>query len=83
VVPSLDVHPLPAMLDAGVPCSLNADDPLLFCPTLLEEYELCRDQFGFDDARLADLARTSFEFSGAPEAVKQFGVEGVDGWLSG
>ena len=43
VVPSLEEHPLPQLLDAGVRLSINADDPLLFGPGLLEEYELCRD----------------------------------------
>lgn len=42
VFESLDSHPLPALLDAGVRCSINADDPLLFGPGLLEEYGLGR-----------------------------------------
>jgi len=43
---SYAVHPLPALLDAGVRCSVNADDPLMSGSTLLEEYELCRREFG-------------------------------------
>ncbi len=82
VVPSLDVHPLPALLDAGVPCSLNADDPLLFGPNVLEEYELARRQFGFDDERLAAIARASIVHSGAPDDVKQSALAGIDAWLA-
>ncbi len=82
VVPSLDVHPLPALLDAGVPCSLNADDPLLFGPNVLEEYELARRQFGFDDELLAAIARASIVHSGAPDDVKQSALAGVDAWLA-
>jgi len=83
VVPSLDAHPLPALLAAGVRCSVNADDPLLFGPGLLEEYELCRDQFGFDDVTLAGIAATSIEASGASPEQKAAGLAGVEAWRSG
>ena len=49
-----------ALLEAGVRCSLNADDPLLFGPGLLEEYELCRRTLGLTDGQLATIARASF-----------------------
>ena len=77
----LDGHPLPALLDAGVRCSLNADDPLLFGPGLLEEYEIVRDAFGFNDERLAWIARCSVEASGAPDTVKKDALAGIDAWL--
>jgi len=82
VFPSLDEHPLGALLDAGVRCSLNADDPLLFGPNLLEEYELCRNQFGFDDERMALIARHSIEASGAPDTIKREGLTGIERWLA-
>jgi adenosine deaminase len=82
VFPSLAEHSLPALLDAGVRCSLNADYPLLFGPNLLEEYQLCRDEFGFDDARMAWIARCSIEASGAPAALKQDALAGIDRWLA-
>jgi adenosine deaminase len=53
VVSALDVHPLPQLLEAGVPCSINADDPLLFGVGLLDEYVVCRARRGLDDAVLA------------------------------
>jgi len=83
VFPSLEAHSLPVLLDAGVRCSINGDDPLLFGPGLLEEYELCRSAFGFDDRRLAYLARCSVESSGAPAALKHRATAAVDTWLSG
>ena len=74
VAPSLAAHPLPALIDAGVRCSVNADDPLLFGPGLLEEYGLCRIELGLDDARLAHIARCSIEASGAPADFKSAAV---------
>ena len=82
VYPSLAEHPLSALLDAGVPCSINADDPLLFGPHLLEEYQLCRDQFGFDDERMAHVARCSIDHSGAPTDLKKRAEAGIDAWLA-
>ncbi len=68
VVPDLEYHPLPALLAAGVTCSINADDPLQFGPNVLEEYELCRERLGLDDAALAGCARASITASGAPRS---------------
>jgi aminodeoxyfutalosine deaminase len=56
-VPSLDRHPLPALLAAGVPVTLATDDPGMFHTDLNGEYLLCHEQFGMGPAELADLAR--------------------------
>jgi adenosine deaminase len=82
VVPSIEVHPLPQLLEAGVRCSLNADDPLLFGPGLLEEYQICRDRLGLSDAVLATIARSSIEASGASVAQKAAGVAAIEAWLA-
>lgn len=82
VFPSLAEHPLGALLDAGVPCSVNADDPLLFGPGLLDEYELCRKEFGFDDERMATIARASIAHSGASPELKASALAGIDAWLA-
>jgi aminodeoxyfutalosine deaminase len=39
IVDSLADHPLPAMLAAGVPCSINTDDPAMFDTDLGREHE--------------------------------------------
>ena len=38
-VPSLEEHPLPRLLDAGVLCSVSTDDPAMFDTDLAREYE--------------------------------------------
>jgi len=82
VYPSLAEHPLPRLLDAGVRCSLNADDPLLFGPNLLEEYELARGELGLDDTAIAAMARASIDASGAPGALKASARAAIDDWLA-
>jgi len=81
VVDDLADHPLSALLEAGVPCSLNADDPLLFGPGLLEEYQLCRDTLELGDEQLAQIARASLQCSGAPASVIEAGLAGIERWL--
>jgi adenosine deaminase len=81
VVPSLAEHPLPRLLEAGVRCSLGADDPLMFSVGLYDEYERARTEMGLSDEQLAAIARTSLETSDAPAEVIATGVAGVEGWL--
>jgi aminodeoxyfutalosine deaminase len=38
-VASLDAHPLPELVAAGVPCSISTDDPEMFDTDLTREYE--------------------------------------------
>jgi aminodeoxyfutalosine deaminase len=40
VVPDLAAHPLPALHGAGVLCSINTDDPVMFGTDLAHEYEI-------------------------------------------
>jgi adenosine deaminase len=84
VVPSLAEHPLRRLLEAGVPCSVNTDDSLLFGPGLLEEYETARTVLGLDDALLATVARSGIEAaSHAPAALVSGALERVEAWLAG
>ncbi|WP_211215792.1 adenosine deaminase [Microbacterium indicum] len=81
-VPTIADHPLPHLLEAGVRCSINADDPILFGPGLLDEYEICRSGLGLSDEQLAACAWTSIETTLAPEAVKAVARERIDAWLA-
>jgi adenosine deaminase len=81
VVPSLRAHPLLGLVGAGVPCSINADDPLLFGVGLLDEYVVARNELGLDDHALASCASASLDHSGAPADVKAKAHQGIDQWL--
>jgi adenosine deaminase len=82
VVPSIADHPLPRLLEAGIRCSLNGDDPLFFGANLLQEYQLSRDKLGLSDEQLASVARASIDASGAPTALKASAGAAIDTWLS-
>lgn len=78
--PSLAAHPLPRMLEAGVPVTLNADDPIEFGVSALDEY--CRAQVicGLSDDTMATIAATSVRASGASAATKHRMLEGIAAW---
>lgn len=74
--------PLRAILDAGVPVALGADDPLLFGSRLAAQYDLARDALGFTDAELARLALDSLAASRAPESLRKSAADDVADWLA-
>jgi adenosine deaminase len=60
---SLAAHPLRRLWEAGVPVTLNTDDPGMFHTTLTAEYELARTAFGFGDTELRAIADNAFRFA--------------------
>lgn len=82
VVPSLAEHPLPQLLAAGVACSINADDPILFGPGLLDEYEAARHGIGLDDEALAACARASVLGGALSTQRKTQALADIDAWLA-
>jgi aminodeoxyfutalosine deaminase len=65
-VASLDEHPLPAIVAAGVPVSINSDDPPMFGTTLEEEYAVAARLLDLDEAGVARLAKAAVEQSFMP-----------------
>ena len=61
-VASLEAHPVRRLFDAGVPITLNTDDPGVFETDLAREFGLARDVFGFSDAELAGVAAAASQY---------------------
>ncbi|WP_271800174.1 adenosine deaminase [Dietzia maris] len=80
VYPSLEKHPLPRLLEAGVRCSLGADDPLLFGVDVVDEYVAAHERMGVSVARLVGVARASIESSFAPDDVKRDALARIEAW---
>ncbi|MGW1954692.1 adenosine deaminase [Streptomyces sp. NPDC001920] len=59
-VDTLADHPLPAMLDAGLMCTVNSDDPAYFGGYAGDNFDAVRRTLGLSDERLRELARNSF-----------------------
>ena len=71
VVPSLAVHPLPRLQQAGIQLSLGSDDPPLFGTTLVQEYERCAETFDWGPPEILAMARAAVEHSFMPAEAKQ------------
>jgi adenosine deaminase len=76
----LQEHPIEKLRLAGVRVCVNTDDPALLGTSLVEEYAMCRHQFGWTDATTKAIARTSIEASFASEQVKADLLAALHAW---
>ncbi|MFE2070814.1 adenosine deaminase [Streptomyces sp. NPDC059467] len=53
-------HPLPAMIEAGLLCTVNSDDPAYFGGYVADNYHAVRDALGLSREQMRELARNSF-----------------------
>jgi adenosine deaminase/aminodeoxyfutalosine deaminase len=63
VVARVEDHPVRRLFDAGVPITLNTDDPAMFRCTLQGEYRLAARQFGFTEQELRTIAENGFRYA--------------------
>jgi aminodeoxyfutalosine deaminase len=82
-VVSLEEHPLPAFVDAGVTVTINSDDPPMFGTTLNKEYDVAADLLVLDEDGVAELARAAVRASWAPDDVKSRVLGEIDSYVDG
>jgi aminodeoxyfutalosine deaminase len=82
-VATLEEHPLPAFVEAGVVVTINSDDPPMFGTTLNREYGIAAGLLELDAAGVADLARTAVHVSFADQDVKDRVLGEIDAVLAG
>jgi aminodeoxyfutalosine deaminase len=82
-VATLEEHPLPAFVDAGVVVTINSDDPPMFGTTLNREYGIAAELLGLDAAGVAVLARTAVRVSFAPDDLKDRVLAEIDAAVDG
>jgi aminodeoxyfutalosine deaminase len=58
-VAGIDEHPLATLVGAGVPVTINSDDPPMFGTTIEQEYAIAARLLGLDEAGVAELARAA------------------------
>jgi adenosine deaminase/aminodeoxyfutalosine deaminase len=68
VVKRIEDHPVRRLYESGVPIVLNTDDPAMFGCTLVGEYRLAAERFGFTEIELRELACNAFKYSFAGSA---------------
>ena len=80
VVPSIAAHPIETLRAAGVRVSLNTDDPALLGASLVGEYALCREAFGWSEETIRAVARTSIEASFADADTQASLLQALQAW---
>lgn len=70
VFADLASHPFRQLMDAGVPVTLNSDDPPFFRTSIGAEYGAAAQTFGLGNDALLDITRTSIKAGFVDEATK-------------
>lgn len=70
-VTSLGDHPIRQLFDAGVPVTVNSDDPPMFGTTLLDEQLLLAREFGFSVDDMEEVNLQGLRGAFLPELEKQ------------
>jgi adenosine deaminase len=81
VVDCAAAHPLPDLVRAGVPVTLNSDAPYLYAIGILDEYATAHTCYGLPPAALATIAADSLRYSTAGPALLEAARGGLDAWL--
>ena len=71
-------HPLPRLVAAGVPVTINSDDPPMFGTTLDQEYAVAARLLDLDAAGVAGLARAAVTASFLPPGGKSALLAEID-----
>ncbi|WP_405088901.1 adenosine deaminase [Microbispora sp. NBC_01389] len=81
-VPDLAEHPLPALVAAGVPVTVNTDDPPMFGTDLNREYAVAAELLSLDADGVADLARAAVRASFLDAAGKRALLRDIDAYAA-
>ncbi|MEU5907542.1 adenosine deaminase [Micromonospora sp. NPDC047527] len=81
-VATLDEHPLPRLVEAGLLVTINSDDPPMFGTTLNDEYAVAGRLLGAGPRELAGLARNAVTASFLDPAGKQRIIAEIDAHLA-
>jgi aminodeoxyfutalosine deaminase len=81
-VASLDEHPLPRLVEAGLLVTINSDDPPMFGTTLDDEYAVAARLLGAGPGELAALARNAVTASFLDAAGKQRINDEIDAYVA-
>jgi len=71
VIPEKEEHPIRRLYDAGIPITLNSDDPGLFGTSIYMEYKMANHDFGFTREELYDMTWTAAKAAFVGDKTKE------------
>ena len=81
-VGTIEDHPLPVLVAAGVPVTINSDDPPMFGTTIEQEYAVAARLLDLDEAGVADLARAAVHASFRPAGGRSALLAEIDAYAA-
>jgi adenosine deaminase len=78
VSPSIATHPLRALLQAGVRCTVNSDDPILFGNYLMDDLGSLIVEAGFTFGEIIALLKTGWEEAKVDASVRRGFIAELD-----
>lgn len=81
-VPSLSMHPLKRMLEAGLMVTCNSDDPAYFGGYVGDNFAKCEDTLRLTTAEVVTLARNSFNASFIGDEAKRAYLDEIDAYVT-
>ncbi len=78
IYPSLEAHPVRRLFEAGVPLSVNTDDPTFFGVSLAQELANLR-RLEFSWTEIGEVAAAAFQMAFDPDAANQAAQEARSG----
>jgi len=82
VVANLESHPALALIAAGVPVTLNADDSLWFGRGVVAQYVVARDIWGLDDSQLRSVSAAGLLIGGMSSATRCTYEDSLAAWFT-
>lgn len=82
VVPSLSMHPLKRMLEAGLMVTCNSDAPAYFGGYVGDNFARCDDALRLTNAEMIALARNSFNASFVGDDAKRAFLDELDSYVA-
>jgi len=71
VTPSIEAHPIRNMIDAGLICTINTDDPSISRISLSDEFQLVNQRLGMPLSRLKELTMNAVNAAFVSETQKE------------
>lgn len=78
VLDRMEQHPIRALFDRGLRCTVSTDDPFSFGNRLEDEYASLSSALNFSHAELAQLAKNGFEVALVNSATRAQWIASVD-----